>query len=200
MLDLAKYNWISCKDMRSLAPSSFLNQFLPFLEIEGVVYFALLPQYNNSSLSHFIENWKLFKDREHLEEIVSDKGNFFRVNLVVLDLMFCKNLWEAKSYLDLLGGLDCQFLILISDWEPSKLEDSNFWEIEYVVTKDSTSGGGFILGGLNMKSHILVTDKWQGWKSTLEDLRLAWVRDKKIGEFLDDAGLSTEDEDNKEDE
>lgn len=186
MLDLGKYNWVSCGDMISLAPAGFLKQVLPFLEMEGFVYFALLPQYNNSSLGHFIENWKLFKDREHLEEIVADSGNFFRVNLVVLDLMFCKSAKQAKSYLDLLTNLDCQFIILISDWEPSKSDDSNFWEIKYVMYKDSTSGGGFSLGGSNMKSHILVTHKWEGWESNLEDLRLAWIRDKKISGFLDD--------------
>jgi hypothetical protein len=198
MLDLKRYNWVSCGDMRSLAPEGFLKQVLPFLEMEGFVYFALIPQYNNSSLGHFIENWKLFKDREHLVEIVADSGNFFRVNLVVLDLMFCKNLWEAKSYLDLLGGLDCQFIILISDWEPPKSDDSNLWEIKYVMYRNSTSGG-FSFSGVNMKSHIVVTHNWEGWESNLEDLRLAWVRDKKIGGFLDDAGFGTEDEDSEED-
>jgi hypothetical protein len=189
MLDLKKYNWVSCGDMRSLAPAGFLKQILSFLEMEGFVYFALLPQHNNSSLGHFIENWKLFNDREHLEEIVADSGNFFRVNLIVLDLMFCKSARQAKSYLDLLTNLDCQFIILISDWEPPKSDDSNFCEIKYVMYKDSTSGGGFSLGGMNMKSHILVTHKWEGWESNLEDLRLAYVRDKKISGFLDESGL-----------
>jgi len=101
-----------------------------------------------------------------------------------------------------LGGLDCQFIILISDWEPLKSDDSNLWGIKYVMYKDSNSGGGFGvggLGGLKMKSHISVTDKWEGWESNLEDLRLAWVRDKKISGFLDDAGFGTEDEDSEED-
>jgi hypothetical protein len=135
MLDLVKYNWVSCGN--SLAPAGFLKQVLPFLEMEGFVYFALLPQHNNSSLAHFIENWKLFKNREHLEEIVADSGNFFRVNLIVLDLMFCVSARQAKSYLDLLTNLDCQFIILISDWEPSKISFDNFNSRTLSHTRDT---------------------------------------------------------------
>ena len=191
MLDLKKYNWIrAVKGTGNFAISALLRDVLPFLEMEGYTAITFIPQYNNCSLAHFIDNYKIFKSREHLEELISDKGNFFRVNLIVLDLYFCENIDQVNSYLRMFGEFDCQFIILMGDSVPVNRGDSTYYGVKYVSDIGSNIHNIINLG--ERRSNVVVTDLWEGWESSLEDLKKAWVRDKKISGFLDESGLGDE--------
>jgi hypothetical protein len=185
MLDLKKYNWFSPNSSDNLAISVMLRNILPFLEMEGYNSLTLVEGDNYFINYGLLDNCKFFRGREDLEKFAGDSGNLFRVNLVVLDLIFCQDLEEVNGYLTALGHLDVKFIILVGKPVPKRDSNSTFYSVESIFEQLA------VLVPLTKPSKVRINlyNIWEDWKSDLDDLKMVWIRDKKISGFLDESGL-----------
>jgi hypothetical protein len=184
MLDLKKYNWFHPNSSDNLAISVMLRNILPFLEMEGYNSLTLVDGDNYFINYGLLDNCKFFRGREDLEKFAGDSGNLFRVNLVVLDLIFCQDLEEVNGYLTALGHLDVKFIILVGKPVPKRDSNSTFYSVESIFEQLA------VLVPLTKPSKVRINlyNIWEDWKSDLDDLKMVWIRDKKISGFLDESG------------
>ena len=186
MLDLKKYNWFHPNTSSdNFAISMMLRNILPVLEMEGYNSLTLVEGDNYSINYALLDNWKFFRGREDLEKFAEDSGNLFRVNLIVLDLIFCQDLEEVNGYLTALSHLDVKFIILVGKPVPKRDSNSTFYSVESIFEQLA------VLVPLTKPSKVRINlyNIWEDWKSDLDDLKMVWIRDKKISGFLDDTGL-----------
>ena len=111
-----------------------------------------------------------FDNLTHFEELLSNKGNLFRVDLLVFDFwhLNVSSIIEYKSYID---KLNIDYIILAKEFHYKSSDDVNDFHIK-VESKES------------YVTEYSITDKISGWSSSLSGLTKSYIRDKKIDQLF----------------
>ncbi len=170
MFDLKKYNYFT-GDINCVRRG--VADIVNFFDLAGRNYLMFTPpkishheKLNDLCLYHYLENKIDFLDIQDFSEKIADESNLFRVDLLVFDFWSIpKN--ELSSYILKIQKLQVDFIIVAKEYHYKTSDDVNDFLIrtEY---KDLH------------KSDIWIHDKINGIQATIDSLRLAYIRDKKI--------------------
>ena len=169
MITLKKYNYFTGTPNDV---SNSVSKIVRFLEIDG--FNPILFCRNTSTIKHQIPNNFEFKNLEHFRELVSDPGNLFRCNLIVLDL-WGFNLMEIDKFKSICDDLNIKLIILAKEFNYKTSDDVGDY---HVVTKYNSITPTSL--SLPIKSETIITERISNWTSTLDDLKKSYIRDKKI--------------------
>lgn len=169
MITLKKYNYFTGTPGDV---SNSVSKIVRFLEIDG--FNPILFCRNTSTIKHQIPNNFEFKNLEHFRELVSDPGNLFRCNLIVLDL-WGFNLMEIDKFKSICDDLNIKLIILAKEFNYKTSDDVGDY---HVVTKYNSITPTSL--SLPIKSETIITERISNWTSTLDDLKKSYIRDKKI--------------------
>lgn len=148
-----------------------VSDIIKFLENDGRTPLLFCPDplsggNHGTSIKHFLDNQFIFENIEKFKQIILNKSNLFRVDLLIFDFYHLKPsaLTEYKKIID---TLDIDHLIIAKEFHYKTTDDVNDFHVrkEY---KDLH------------KSEIHITDKINNWTSTLKSLSISYIRDKKI--------------------
>ena len=176
MITLKKYNYFtgSPNDV-----SNSVSKITKFLELDG--WNSILFCRENSTIKHQMPNNFIFKNLEHFRELVSDPGNLFRCNLIVLDL-WGFNLMEIDKFKSICDDLNIKLIILAKEFNYKTSDDVGDY---HVITKYNNSITPTSLS-FPIKSETIITERISNWTSTLDDLKKSYIRDKKIDILFED--------------
>jgi hypothetical protein len=174
MIQIKKCNYITGNPSDV---SYAVNKIIDFLEIEGrnpVLFCKPKRSSSGSTLKYLMNNKIEFDNLVQFEELISDKGNLFRVDLLIFDFwhLNVSSIIEYKSYIDKLG---IDYIILAKEYHYKSSDDVNDFHIK-VESRES------------YKTEYLLTDKISGWSSNLSGLTKSYIRDKKIDELFNKSG------------
>lgn len=151
-----------------------VKKIVDFLEMEGrnPVLFCK-PRSSNSTattLKYLMEPKIEFNNLTQFEELLSDKGSLFRVDLLVFDFwhLNVSSIIEYKSYID---KLNIDYIILAKEYHYKSSDDVNDFHIK-IESRE-----------LHINEY-LITDKISGWSSNLSGLTKSYIRDKKIDQLF----------------
>lgn len=161
MIELKKYNYFTGE---TNDVSHGVSDIVKFMDLAGSNY--LLITSRSGCLYHFLSNKIVYHDVSCFEEIISNKSNLFRVDLLVIDLWSISD-EQHHLYLKCLSDLDIPILITASRYQ-CKIDDN---VMEYSIRKEYK--GGF-------KSEVWISDKNKNWTTTISSLKKSYIRDKKI--------------------
>ena len=150
-----------------------VNKIVNFLEMEGrnPVLFCKPKRSSSGSTIKYLMDPKIeFHNLNHFEELLSNKGKLFRVDLLVFDFwhLNVSSIIEYKSFID---KLDIDYIILAKEYHYKSSDDVNDFHIK-IESKE-----------LHINEYI-ITDKISGWSSNLSGLTKSYIRDKKIDQLF----------------
>lgn len=176
MITLKKYNYFTgtTNDV-----SNSVSKIVKFLEVDG--FNPILFCRDNSTIKHQLSNNFEFKNLEHFKELVSEPGNLFRCNLIVLDL-WGFNLIEIDKFKSIVEGFDVKLIILAKEFNYKSSDDVGDY---HVVTKYNSNVTPTSLS-IPIRSETIITERISNWTSTLDDLKKSYIRDKKIDKLFED--------------
>jgi hypothetical protein len=170
MVDLKKYNYFT-GDVASVA--SGVSSIVNFLDLAGYNYVLFTPpkpsdshKFHDLCLYHYLNNKIEFSNLEDFNEKISNKSNLFRVDLIVFDF-WSKRKLNWIPYLEIIKTLPQNFIIVTKEFQYKSTDDVN----------------DFLLRSEYKELHkhdIWLTDKISGNSATIESLKKAYIRDKKI--------------------
>jgi hypothetical protein len=147
-----------------------VKKIVDFLDMEGrnPVLFCK-PRSSNSTattLKYLMDPKINFNNIEDFTEVLNNKGNLFRVDLLVFDFwhLSVSSIIEYKQVID---KLNIDYIILAKEYHYKSSEDVN----DYHVKIESRE---------LYHSEYSITDKISGWTSNLENLSKSYIRNKKI--------------------
>jgi hypothetical protein len=151
-----------------------VKKIVDFLDMEGrnPVLFCK-PRSSNSTattLKYLMEPKINFNNIEDFTEVLNNKGNLFRVDLLVFDFwhLSVSSIIEYKQVID---KLNIDYIILEKEYNYKSSEDVN----DYHVKIESRE---------LYHSEYSITDKISGWTSNLENLSKSYIRNKKIDDIF----------------
>ena len=150
-----------------------VNKIVNFLEMEGrnPVLFCKPKRSSSGSTIKYLMDPKIeFHNLNHFEELLSNKGKLFRVDLLVFDFwhLNVSSIIEYKSFID---KLNIDYIILAKEYHYKSSDDVNDFHIK-IESKE-----------LHINEY-LITDKISGWSSNLSGLTKSYIRDKKIDQLF----------------
>ncbi len=156
-----------------------VNKIVNFLEMEGrnSVLFCKPKRSSSGSTIKYLMDPKIeFDNLNHFEELLSNKGKLFRVDLLVFDFwhLNVSSIIEYKSFID---KLNIDYIILAKEYHYKSSDDVNDFHIK-IESKDSFNTS------LLLSAEYLITDKISGWSSNLSGLTKSYIRDKKIDQLF----------------
>lgn len=180
MIRLSKTNYFT-GEANSVA--SAVSKIVQFLEVEGTNPIFFTPEQSSVSKkaqsigkSCMIVPRIEFKGIMDFEEKIADRGLMFRASLIVLDFWHLdRSRIEEYKKIVAATGLDC--VIMAKEYIYKEGEDA----ADFHVVVKYEDGGSSLLG---FRSRTTIHNKIDGWKSSLEDLKKSYVRDKKIDDIL----------------
>lgn len=178
MIFLKKYNFFTGTPN---SVSSVLLEVVTFLEVDNYNYVLFTPEKEKScGLIYGLHNCILFHDIEELENLINNKSNLFRVNLIVIDLYQYKS-HQITNFLKVIEKLDYKFIIIGKEYHYKSTDDVNDFhvEVKYNITPTSLSFNA------NRNSKF-IKDNINGWTTELDKLKGAYIRDKKIDSLFND--------------
>ena len=177
MIQLKKCNYITGE------PSDLgfaVSDIIKFLENDGRTPLLFTPPRASSedkkgistSVKYFLDNQFTFDSFEEFQQIITNKSNLFRVDLLVFDFYHLSP-WQIRDYKKVIDELDIQHIIIAKEYHYKSTDDVSDLHVrrEY---KESH------------KSEIHLTDKINNWTSTLNLLSVSYIRDKKIDNLFGD--------------
>jgi hypothetical protein len=183
MIFLKKYNFFTGTPNHI---SSVLLEVVNFLEVDNYNYVLFTPNKEKScGLIYGLHSCILFNNFEEFEELVNDKSNLFRVNLIVIDLYQYKS-HQVTNFLKVIEKLDYKFIIIAKEYHYKSTDDVNDFhvEIKYNLDPNITTPTSFN-ATRNLQSKF-IKDNINGWTTELDKLKGAYIRDKKIDSLFDD--------------
>jgi hypothetical protein len=151
-----------------------VKKIVDFLDMEGrnPVLFCK-PRSSNSTattLKYLMDPKINFNNIEDFTEVLNNKGNLFRVDLLVFDFwhLSVSSIIEYKQIID---KLNIDYIILAKEYHYKSSEDIN----DYHVKTESRE---------LYHSEYSITDKISGWTSNLENLSKSYIRNKKIDDIF----------------
>jgi hypothetical protein len=170
MVDLKKYNYFT-GDVSSVATG--VSSIVNFLDLAGHNYVLFTPpkpsdshKYHDICLYHHLNNKIEFNNLEDFKEKILNKSNLFRVDLIVFDF-WSKRRMNWEPFLNEIKNLPYKFIIVAKEFQYKSTDDVN----------------DFLLRNEYKELHkhdTWITDKISGQSSTIDSLRKAYIRDKKI--------------------
>lgn len=171
MLDLKKCNYITGQ---SNVVSFGISKIIDFFENSGrtPIFLAL----KESQFSSLIQTSKIeFKNIKNFEELLSNKSNLFRVDLIVVDLWFLKNVSQVLSYKFILDKLNIDYVILTTKYHYIEGDENvSVYKIDSEYTDIKSS--------FDVKYWI--SDLVSKNKTSMNDLVLAFKRNRKIDDLF----------------
>lgn len=175
MITLKKYNYFTGTPNDV---SNSVSKIVRFLELEE--WNSILFCRENSTIKHQMPNNFIFKNIENFRELISDPGNIFRCNLIVLDL-WGFNLIEIDKFKSIVENLDIKIIILAKEFNYKTGDDVGDY---HVITKYNNITPTSL--SFPIKSETIITERISNWTSTLDDLKKSYIRDKKIDKLFED--------------
>ncbi len=150
-----------------------VNKIVNFLEMEGrnsVLFCKPKKSSSGSTIKYLMDPKIEFNNLNHFEELLSNKGKLFRVDLLVFDFwhLNVSSIIEYKSFID---KLNIDYIILAKEYHYKSSDDVNDFHIK-IESKE-----------LHINEY-LITDKISGWSSNLSGLTKSYIRDKKIDQLF----------------
>ena len=170
MVDLKKYNFFT-GDVSSVARG--VSDVVNFLDLAGYNYILFTPPRPSESnkihdlcLYHHLSNKIEFDNIDDFKEKILNKSNLFRVDLIVFDF-WSKRKMNWSSYYDVIKDLPQNFIIVSKEFQYKSSDDVNDFllQTEY---KDLH------------KSDTWLADRINGTTATIDSLKKAYIRDKKL--------------------
>jgi hypothetical protein len=179
MIDIKKYNYFTGDTPNCV--SQGVSEIVKFLELTGLNYLLITPEptsHGKSTFYHYFSNKITFKDFLDFIDIISDKSNLFRLDIIIFDFWhLSKN--EFWAYKEEISKLNINSFIIAKEYGYSDAEDVNDYSIrrEYKSNnKDFTD-----------RSEIWITERLSNTSSSLNSLKLSYIRDKKIENLFGDS-------------
>ena len=176
MIDLRKYNYFT-GDVSSVA--SGVSSIVKFLDLAGYNYILFTPPKPSESnkihdlcLYHHLSNKIEFDNIDDFKEKILNKSNLFRVDLIVFDF-WSKRKMNWSSYLEVIKDLPQNFIIVSKEFQYKSTDDVNDFLLQQEY-KDLH------------KSENWITDRINGTTATIDSLKKAYIRDKKIEHLFGD--------------
>ena len=170
MIDLRKYNYFT-GDVSSVA--SGVSSIVKFLDLAGYNYILFTPPKPSESnkihdlcLYHHLSNKIEFDNIDDFKEKILNKSNLFRVDLIVFDF-WSKRKMNWSSYLEVIKDLPQNFIIVSKEFQYKSTDDVNDFLLQQEY-KDLH------------KSENWISDRINGTTATIDSLKKAYIRDKKI--------------------
>ena len=123
-------------------------------------------------LYHYLDNKIEFNNIDDFKDKILDKSNLFRVDLIVFDFWSIKKM-NWSYYLNEITNLPQNFIIVAKEFQYKTTDDVNdFWlQTEY---KDLH------------KTDNWITDRINKNTTTIDSLKKAYIRDKKLEHLFGD--------------
>jgi len=150
-----------------------VNKIVNFLEMEGrnpVLFCKPKKSSSGSTIKYLMDPKIEFDNLNHFEELLSDKGKLFRVDLLVFDFWHL-NVSSIIEYKSLIDKLNIDYIILAKEYHYKSSDDVNDFHIK-IESRE-----------LHVNEY-LITDKISGWSSSLSGLTKSYIRDKKIDQLF----------------
>jgi hypothetical protein len=170
MVDLKKYNYFT-GDKSSVAYG--VSDIVKFLDLAGHNYVLFTPPKPSESnkihdlcLYHYLDNKIEFDNLEDFKNKITDKSNLFRVDIIVFDF-WSKKKMNWYPFLDIINSLPYKFIIVSKEFQYKSTDDVNDFLIQ-MEYKDLH------------KSDNWLTDRINKTTATIDSLKKAYIRDKKI--------------------
>lgn len=170
MVDLKRYNYFT-GDVGEVG--SGVSQIVNFFDLAGRNYLLFTPTRPSSSsklhdlcLYHYLNNKIEFSNFEDFSEKLNDKSNLFRVDLLVFDFWSISknNMWQYISQID---KLNIDTIIVAKEFHYKTGDDVN----DFYIRKEYKE---------LHKVDTWITDKINNVTATIESLKVAYIRDKKL--------------------
>lgn len=171
MIDLKKYNYFTGDNIGHV--SRGVSIISDFLELAGSNYVLFTPDFK-STLYHHFDNKIIFSNLFDFIDKISNKSNLFRLDFIVFDFWHLNKdtFWLYKNEID---DLNINAIIVSREYGYSDSEDVNDFSLRYEYKKNPNS--------LDDKSDIWLSDNINKTSTTLEYLKISYIRDKKL-EYL----------------
>jgi hypothetical protein len=162
--------------------SNAVSKIVKFLELDGYNYLLITPpkssgrKETNTGIFRDLPGYLEFRSYEDFDKLISDRGNLFRINLLIFDFWYF-SIAEIKSYKYLIDKLDITYIILAKTFEYKESDDVADYHVD--IKYSEFNSGEF-------KSEIFLSDNNSAWKATLDSLKTSYVRDRKIDILFDD--------------
>lgn len=143
-----------------------LTKILDFLELIGKNILVL--NKNESDINLFYNNKKYFKNIDEYKSIIFDKGNLFRVNLIVLNL-WGESIDTVIGYKKLLDKLNIDYILVSNTY---KYENKNENLTVSIIEKE------------NGKYYL--KDKLNNDRYSFSSYVIQYKREMKLGKLFDD--------------
>ena len=111
-----------------------------------------------------------FNNIEHFKELINNKSNLFRVDLILLDF-WNLNVSSIIEYKEIIDKINIDYIILAKEYHYKLSEDINDYHVK-------------IESGKDYHNEYLITDKISGWTSNLQNLTKSYIRNKKIDDIF----------------
>ena len=171
MIEIKRCNYIT-GDNNSV--SFGLSRIIEFLETSGRTPLLL---YNDSSLKYFVNTSKIeFSSFSEFQDIIDNRSNLFRVDLLIIDLWYASRLDQILSYKSSIDKLNIDHIIISKSFHYKNSDDIRIYELAK-LPDDEVS--------FKHQNNYKITEKIGGWSSNLNDLTISWKRDKKIDDIID---------------
>jgi hypothetical protein len=170
MIELKRYNYFTgnVSDV-----GSAVGQIVKFFDLAGRNYVLFTPikpssssKYHDLCLYHYLENKIEFYNLEDFLDKMSNKSNLFRVDLLVFDFWSIpKNLlWK---YIEKIKEIEVDSIIVAKEYHYKSTDDVNDFHVrsEYKELHHND---------------VWITDNQTKVSSTIQSLKLSYIRDKKI--------------------
>jgi len=158
-----------------------VSEVMDFLDLEGKnVLYITDSKVEDTRMFQFLRCNKVTFTGSDYKEVI--KSNLFNVDIILVTSTSWM-LLPVKEYIDKLKitGIYIQSpQSNTPDYKPSKIEFDNIYEM-YV--KDS--GPRSINEILSDKDRNMIKDIKNGWELSTSELKVKYIRDKKIGDILD---------------
>jgi hypothetical protein len=170
MIEIKRCNYIT-GDNSSV--SYGLSRIIEFLESSGRNPLLI---YNDSNLKYFVDISKIkFSNYSEFQDIIDNRSNLFRVDLLIVDLWYVQRLDKIMSYKSLLDKLNIDHFIISKSFHYKSSDDVGIYELSKMPDDEI---------GFKNQNNYKVTEKIAGWSSNLNDLAISWKRDKKIDDII----------------
>jgi hypothetical protein len=176
MIDLKKYNYFT-GDKSSVAFG--VSDIVKFLDLAGHNYVLFTPPKPTGSskvhdicLYHYLDNKIEFNNIDEFKDKILDKSNLFRVDLIVFDFWSIKKM-NWSYYLNEIVNLSQNFIIVAKEFQYKTTDDVNDFllQTEYKELH---------------KTDNWLTDRINKNTATIDSLKKAYIRDKKLEHLFGD--------------
>lgn len=183
MIEIKRCNYIT-GDLNSV--SYGLSKIINFLETAGrnplFLFKPIGYSRSGSSLKSFIQTSKLeFNNRYEFQEIIDNKSNLFRVDLIVVDLLHLNSVSSVLDYKEMLDKVGVDYIIVSDKYHYKEGDDIFIYKIE----KESVDTANIPYHFFTNNKYF-ISEKVGGWRSSLDDLIVSYRRDKKIDDIFGD--------------